>query len=156
MIEVQTTIINTVESALEPVVFSANAREEVALVVADGAKALGVIQLKDIVKGGIKERFVELRRMGIRTIMITGDNRLTAAAIAAEAEANAVIQIYQGLRTADIYSDGTTKVSTREMGDAVVAALNLHIFAQHADRVRELARIADHVEAVNERVVRIR
>jgi K+-transporting ATPase ATPase B chain len=55
------------------------------LVVAEGAKTLGVIQLKDIVKGGIKERFGELRRMGIKTIMITGDNPLTAAAIAAEA-----------------------------------------------------------------------
>jgi K+-transporting ATPase ATPase B chain len=55
------------------------------LVVADGAKTLGVIQLKDIVKGGIKERFGELRRMGIKTVMITGDNPLTAAAIAAEA-----------------------------------------------------------------------
>jgi K+-transporting ATPase ATPase B chain len=55
------------------------------LVVADGAKVLGTIQLKDIVKGGIKERFAELRRMGIKTVMITGDNRLTAAAIAAEA-----------------------------------------------------------------------
>jgi K+-transporting ATPase ATPase B chain len=55
------------------------------LVVADGADVLGVIQLKDIVKGGIKERFAELRKMGIRTVMITGDNPLTAAAIAAEA-----------------------------------------------------------------------
>ncbi|HWR50574.1 MAG TPA: potassium-transporting ATPase subunit KdpB [Bryobacteraceae bacterium] len=55
------------------------------LVVADGARVLGVIQLKDIVKGGIKERFAELRRSGIKTIMITGDNPLTAAAIAAEA-----------------------------------------------------------------------
>jgi K+-transporting ATPase ATPase B chain len=55
------------------------------LVVADNAKILGVIQLKDIVKGGIKERFGELRHMGIKTIMITGDNPLTAAAIAAEA-----------------------------------------------------------------------
>jgi K+-transporting ATPase ATPase B chain len=55
------------------------------LVVADGAQVLGVVQLKDIVKGGIKERFAELRRMGIKTIMITGDNPLTAAAIAAEA-----------------------------------------------------------------------
>ncbi len=55
------------------------------LVVADGTKVLGVIELKDIVKGGIKERFAELRRMGIKTIMITGDNKLTAAAIAAEA-----------------------------------------------------------------------
>ncbi len=55
------------------------------LVVADGARVLGVIELKDIVKGGIKERFADLRHMGIKTIMITGDNRLTAAAIAAEA-----------------------------------------------------------------------
>nr|WP_051319242.1 potassium-transporting ATPase subunit KdpB [Chitinimonas koreensis] len=55
------------------------------LVVADGNQVLGVIELKDIVKGGIKERFAELRRMGIKTVMITGDNRLTAAAIAAEA-----------------------------------------------------------------------
>src|ERR1700726_1012751 len=55
------------------------------LVVCDGGRVLGVIELKDIVKGGIKERFGELRRMGIRTVMITGDNRLTAAAIAAEA-----------------------------------------------------------------------
>ncbi len=55
------------------------------LVVADGNKVMGVIQLKDIVKGGIKERFGELRRMGIKTVMITGDNPLTAAAIAAEA-----------------------------------------------------------------------
>jgi len=55
------------------------------LVVCDGATVLGAIQLKDIVKGGIRERFGELRRMGIRTIMITGDNPLTAAAIAAEA-----------------------------------------------------------------------
>ncbi|MGA9851810.1 MAG: potassium-transporting ATPase subunit KdpB [Gammaproteobacteria bacterium] len=55
------------------------------LVVADDTHVLGVIELKDIVKGGIKERFAQLRRMGIKTVMITGDNRLTAAAIAAEA-----------------------------------------------------------------------
>ncbi|MGR9432828.1 potassium-transporting ATPase subunit KdpB [Rhizobium leguminosarum] len=55
------------------------------LAVARDGKLLGVIQLKDIVKGGIRERFSELRRMGIRTVMITGDNPLTAAAIAAEA-----------------------------------------------------------------------
>ncbi len=55
------------------------------LVVADGARVLGVIQLKDIVKGGIRERFQQLRNMGIKTVMITGDNPLTAAAIAAEA-----------------------------------------------------------------------
>jgi K+-transporting ATPase ATPase B chain len=55
------------------------------LAVAEGRRLLGVIHLKDIVKGGIRERFSELRRMGIRTVMITGDNPLTAAAIAAEA-----------------------------------------------------------------------
>jgi K+-transporting ATPase ATPase B chain len=55
------------------------------LVVSDGARVLGIIELKDIVKGGIRERFGELRRMGIKTVMITGDNPLTAAAIAAEA-----------------------------------------------------------------------
>jgi K+-transporting ATPase ATPase B chain len=55
------------------------------LVVAEGAKVLGTIYLKDIVKGGIKERFGDLRRMGITTVMITGDNPMTAAAIAAEA-----------------------------------------------------------------------
>ncbi|RZT08502.1 K+-transporting ATPase ATPase B chain [Duganella sp. CF402] len=55
------------------------------LVVVDGGRVMGVVELKDIVKGGIKERFAELRRMGIKTVMITGDNQLTAAAIAAEA-----------------------------------------------------------------------
>jgi len=55
------------------------------LVVAEGAEVLGVVHLKDVVKGGIKERFAHLRKMGIRTVMITGDNPLTAAAIAAEA-----------------------------------------------------------------------
>ncbi len=55
------------------------------LVVAEGRDVLGVVHLKDIVKGGIKERFAQLRKMGIKTVMITGDNKLTAAAIAAEA-----------------------------------------------------------------------
>ncbi|MBW8898718.1 MAG: potassium-transporting ATPase subunit KdpB [Massilia sp.] len=55
------------------------------LVVVDGSRVMGVVELKDIVKGGIRERFAELRRMGIKTVMITGDNTLTAAAIAAEA-----------------------------------------------------------------------
>jgi K+-transporting ATPase ATPase B chain len=55
------------------------------IVVADGPHVLGVIELRDVVKGGIRERFAELRQMGIKTIMVTGDNRLTAAAIAAEA-----------------------------------------------------------------------
>jgi K+-transporting ATPase ATPase B chain len=56
-----------------------------ALVVAEGTKVLGVIYLKDVIKGGIRERFAQLRQMGIKTIMVTGDNPLTAAAIAAEA-----------------------------------------------------------------------
>ena len=55
------------------------------LVVAEGKRVLGVVELRDIVKGGIRERFAELRQMGIKTVMVTGDNRLTAAAIAAEA-----------------------------------------------------------------------
>jgi K+-transporting ATPase ATPase B chain len=83
--------------ALQPSVNSDTAREiqaisdEIAkaggtpLAVAKDARLLGVVQLKDIVKGGIRERFAELRRMGIRTVMITGDNPMTAAAIAAEA-----------------------------------------------------------------------
>ncbi len=58
---------------------------ETPLVFADGSKVLGIVRLKDIVKGGIRERFADLRKMGIRTIMVTGDNSLTAAAIAAEA-----------------------------------------------------------------------
>lgn len=55
------------------------------LLVADGNKVVGVIQLKDVIKGGIKERFAEMRQMGIKTLMLTGDNPLTAGAIAAEA-----------------------------------------------------------------------
>lgn len=71
--------------ALKTLVDDVARRGSTPLVVAEGKRALGVIELKDIVKGGIKERFIELRQMGIKTIMITGDNRLTAAAIAAEA-----------------------------------------------------------------------
>jgi len=55
------------------------------LVVADGRRVLGAVRLKDVIKGGIRERFAQLRKMGVRTVMITGDNPLTAAAIAAEA-----------------------------------------------------------------------
>ena len=61
------------------------ARGATPLVVLDGRRVLGTVELKDVVKGGIRERFAELRSMGIRTVMITGDNPLTAAAIAAEA-----------------------------------------------------------------------
>jgi len=72
-------------AALQGVVDDVARRGSTPLVVADGTRVLGVVELKDIVKGGIKERFAELRRMGIKTVMVTGDNRLTAAAIAAEA-----------------------------------------------------------------------
>ena len=75
----------TIAAALAAQIEDVARRGSTPLVVAEGAKALGVVELKDIVKGGIKERFAELRRMGIKTIMITGDNHLTAAAIAAEA-----------------------------------------------------------------------
>ncbi|MHB1544285.1 MAG: potassium-transporting ATPase subunit KdpB [Gammaproteobacteria bacterium] len=71
--------------AVQSVVDSVARRGSTPLVVSDRAQVVGVIELKDIVKGGIKERFIQLRRMGIQTIMVTGDNRLTAAAIAAEA-----------------------------------------------------------------------
>lgn len=67
------------------VVADVSRRGSTPLVVVDNGRVMGVIELKDIVKGGIKERFAELRRMGIKTVMITGDNPLTAAAIAAEA-----------------------------------------------------------------------
>jgi K+-transporting ATPase ATPase B chain len=72
-------------AAVQVMVDDVSRRGSTPLVVAQGNKILGVVELKDVVKGGIKERFAELRRMGITTIMVTGDNRLTAAAIAAEA-----------------------------------------------------------------------
>lgn len=72
-------------AALQTAVDDVSRRGSTPLVVADGNRALGLVELKDIVKGGIRERFAELRRMGIKTVMVTGDNRLTAAAIAAEA-----------------------------------------------------------------------
>ncbi|MBF0418945.1 MAG: potassium-transporting ATPase subunit KdpB [Magnetococcales bacterium] len=72
-------------SALQQSVEDISRRGSTPLVVAEGSIPLGAIELKDIVKGGIRERFAELRRMGIKTVMITGDNRLTAATIAAEA-----------------------------------------------------------------------
>ncbi|MGH8578529.1 MAG: HAD-IC family P-type ATPase, partial [Gammaproteobacteria bacterium] len=70
---------------VEKLVYMVSRRGSTPLAVSDGPRILGIIELKDIVKGGIKERFAQLRHMGIKTVMITGDNRLTAAAIAAEA-----------------------------------------------------------------------
>jgi potassium-transporting ATPase ATP-binding subunit len=104
------------------------------LVVADGAKVMGVIELKDIVKGGIQERFAQLRRMGIRTVMITGDNRLTAAAIAAEAGVDdflaeatpeqklALIREYQAKgQLVAMTGDGTNDAPALAQADVAVA-----------------------------------
>jgi K+-transporting ATPase ATPase B chain len=75
----------SVPDDLDPIVDRISRAGSTPLVVADGPKVLGVIELKDVVKQGIRERFDEMRAMGIRTVMITGDNPLTAAAIASEA-----------------------------------------------------------------------
>ena len=70
---------------VEKFVYMVARRGSTPLVVSDGPRVLGIIELKDIVKGGVKKRIAHLREMGIKTVMITGDNPLTAAAIAAEA-----------------------------------------------------------------------
>ncbi|MES2706641.1 MAG: potassium-transporting ATPase subunit KdpB [Verrucomicrobiota bacterium] len=75
----------TYPAEVEKAVEAASRAGRTPLVVAEGSRVLGVVELKDVVKGGIKERFAQLRKMGIRTVMITGDNPMTAAAIAAEA-----------------------------------------------------------------------
>jgi potassium-transporting ATPase ATP-binding subunit len=75
----------TIPAAVDEAVDNIARQGGTPLVVADGNRALGVIYLKDIVKGGMRERFAQLRAMGIRTVMITGDNPLTAAAISREA-----------------------------------------------------------------------
>ena len=104
------------------------------LVVAQNGQALGVIHLKDIVKGGIKERFAQLRKMGIKTVMITGDNPLTAAAIAAEAGVDdflaqatpetklELIRKYQmGGRLIAMTGDGTNDAPALAQADVAVA-----------------------------------
>ena len=104
------------------------------LVVTRNAQALGVIHLKDIVKGGMKERFAQLRKMGIKTVMITGDNPLTAAAIAAEAGVDdflaqatpetklKLIREYQtGGRLVAMTGDGTNDAPALAQADVAVA-----------------------------------
>ncbi|HMD88656.1 MAG TPA: potassium-transporting ATPase subunit KdpB [Anaerolineaceae bacterium] len=104
------------------------------LVVAKNGQVLGVIHLKDVVKGGIKERFSQLRRMGIKTVMITGDNPLTAAAIAAEAGVDdflaqatpetklKLIRQYQtGGRLVAMTGDGTNDAPALAQADVAVA-----------------------------------
>lgn len=104
------------------------------LVVIDDNHVLGTVELKDVVKGGIKERFGEMRRMGIKTVMITGDNRLTAAAIAAEAGVDdflaeatpeaklALIRQYQAEgRMVAMTGDGTNDAPALAQADVAVA-----------------------------------
>jgi K+-transporting ATPase ATPase B chain len=104
------------------------------LVVANGPRVLGVIELKDIVKGGMKERFGELRRIGIKTVMITGDNPLTAAAIAAEAgvddflaqatpetKLKLIREYQQGGRLVAMTGDGTNDAPALAQADVAVA-----------------------------------
>ena len=104
------------------------------LVVARNGQALGAVRLKDVVKGGIKERFAQLRKMGIKTIMITGDNPLTAAAIAAEAGVDdflaqatpeaklKLIRQYQsGGRLVGMTGDGTNDAPALAQADVAVA-----------------------------------
>jgi K+-transporting ATPase ATPase B chain len=104
------------------------------LAVVDGNRVLGVVELKDIVKAGIKERFGELRRMGIKTVMITGDNKLTAAAIAAEAGVDdflaeatpedklTLIRSYQAEgRLVAMTGDGTNDAPALAQADVAVA-----------------------------------
>ena len=124
----------TFPGSIEVLVDQVSRRGSTPLVVADGARVLGVIELKDIVKGGIRERFSELRKMGIKTVMITGDNRLTAAAIAAEsgvddflAEAKPedklkLIREYQAQgRLVAMTGDGTNDAPALAQADVAVA-----------------------------------
>jgi len=121
-------------AALSTAIDDVSRRGSTPLVVADGTKVLGVIELKDIVKGGIKERFAELRRMGIKTVMVTGDNRLTAAAIAAEAGVDdflaeatpeqklALIRQYQAEgKLVAMTGDGTNDAPALAQADVAVA-----------------------------------
>ncbi len=104
------------------------------LVVSEGSQVLGVVRLKDVVKGGIKERFAQLRKMGISTVMITGDNQLTAAAIAAEAGVDdflakatpedklKLIRMHQeGGRLVAMTGDGTNDAPALAQADVAVA-----------------------------------
>jgi K+-transporting ATPase ATPase B chain len=125
---------NSLPPDLAPAVESIARSGGTPLVVARDGQALGVIHLKDIVKGGIKERFAQLRKMGIKTVMITGDNPLTAAAIAAEAGVDdflaqatpeaklKLIREYQaGGRLVAMTGDGTNDAPALAQADVAVA-----------------------------------
>jgi potassium-transporting ATPase ATP-binding subunit len=119
---------------LRPIVDSIASTGGTPLVVTRDAQAIGVVHLKDIVKGGIKERFAQLRAIGIRTVMITGDNPLTAGAIAAEAGVDdflaqatpeaklKLIREYQaGGRLVAMTGDGTNDAPALAQADVAVA-----------------------------------
>jgi len=121
-------------TSVQSTVDEAARRGSTPLVVADGIQVLGVVELKDIVKPEIKERFAQLRRMGIKTIMVTGDNRLTAAAIAAEAGVDdfmaeatpeaklTLIREHQGQgRLVAMTGDGTNDAPALAQADVAVA-----------------------------------
>ncbi|PHM48190.1 potassium-transporting ATPase subunit KdpB [Xenorhabdus miraniensis] len=120
--------------AIDQLVQQVAHKGETPLVVAENQQVLGVVALKDIVKGGIKERFSEMRKMGIKTVMITGDNHLTAAAIAAEAGVDdflaeatpeaklALIRQYQSEgRLVAMTGDGTNDAPALAQADVAVA-----------------------------------
>lgn len=125
----------TPSAAAREIVNEVSKRGSTPLVVADGkGKTLGVIEVKDIVKGGIAERFAELRRMGIKTVMITGDNPVTAAAIAAEAgvddflaqatpeaKLKLIREYQQGGRLVAMAGDGTNDAPALAQADVAVA-----------------------------------
>lgn len=123
-----------VPSSVQAVVDEVAKQGGTPLVVADGARVLGVIHLKDIIKGGIKERFGELRRMGIKTVMITGDNPQTAAAVAAEAgvddflaqatpeaKLKLIRDLQAGGRLVAMTGDGTNDAPALAQADVAVA-----------------------------------
>ncbi|ALM86529.1 potassium-transporting ATPase subunit KdpB [Bordetella sp. N] len=124
----------TMDSAVTRAADDVARRGSTPLAVAEGGRVLGVVELKDIVKPAIKERFGELRRMGIKTVMITGDNKLTAAAIAAEAGVDdylaeatpeaklKLIRTYQAEgRLVAMTGDGTNDAPALAQADVAVA-----------------------------------
>lgn len=121
-------------SNLDSVIHSISNTGGTPLLVSDGPKIVGIIHLKDVLKGGLKERFLEMRRMGIATLMVTGDNHLTAAAIAAEAgvddylaEATPEMKLerikleQQGGRLIAMAGDGTNDAPALAQADVGVA-----------------------------------
>lgn len=123
-----------IDIKIEELVNNIAKQGETPLLVASKSKVLGIIRLKDIVKGGIKERFANLRSIGIKTIMVTGDNQLTAAAIAAEAgvddflaeatpkdKLDLIQSLQKGGRLVAMAGDGTNDAPALAQADVAVA-----------------------------------